>query len=61
MNHVADFRSIVDGTIDGRIEYFVSLSSLSIVDPDKSTILLLNPDAQGGTGNPVVSDREFCR
>jgi hypothetical protein len=58
---VADFHSIVDGTIDGRVELFVSLGSLSILDLDKSTVLLLNPDAQGGTGNPVVSDREFCR
>jgi hypothetical protein len=49
---IADFNAIVDGTIDGRIEFFVWRGSMSFLDLGQGHNLAAEPGCTGRHGQP---------
>ena len=57
-----DFRSIVNGTIDGRFEFTVTRGSVRIERLDLATLMPVSLTDPSGFGAPAsVSGREICR
>jgi hypothetical protein len=58
---VLDFRTIVTGTIDGRVEFSVTRGSVSVQRLDLATVMLLRSTDLAAAGTPMISARELCR
>ena len=58
---VADFSSIANGTIDGRVEYTVTRGSVFADHLEKAAIALMRPADQEDFHTVVVTARELCR
>jgi hypothetical protein len=57
-----DFRSIVNGTIDGRVEFLVTRGSVHVERLDLATLVPVSLTDPTGFGTPAsVSVREICR
>jgi hypothetical protein len=59
---VVDFRSIVNGTIDGRVEFSVTRGSLHVERLDRATLVLLRgpADLTGSWVPATIDSREVC-
>jgi hypothetical protein len=58
---VVDFRTIVSGTIDGRVEFSVTQGTPRVDRLDLATIMVWSPTNTSGVVAPAITGRELCR
>jgi len=60
---VVDFRTIANGTIDGRVEFTVTRGAVSVDRLDRATAEMMHGNDEVVIGPPVIiaRDRELCR
>jgi hypothetical protein len=60
---VVDFRTIANGTIDGRVEFTVTRGAVSVDRLDLATAELMHGNDEIVIGPPAIiaRDRELCR
>lgn len=59
---VADFRTIVNGTVDGRVEYSMLSGARVLVQPNLAAVTRFGPPGGPIVGFPAtITTRQFCR
>ena len=59
---VADFRSIVSGTIDGRVDLSITSGAIVLGEPNRASVTAYGPSGRLSSGVPAqVTARQLCR